>query len=148
MPFKRPSTMSIQAFLHEFDKCLFKTKTYSITMSDTILAYQLLKSANLSTHHEGLIKATIPDLQYSIIKDQLKKLFQEPQDRSNKQRTLLKLKEPSWKKNSAIWKPSISTRKTHYSPVPNNSPPCLLIFGFSGSEQFSDPPFYLDSPVY
>ena len=71
-----------------------------------------------------------------------------PQDRSNKQRTLLKLKEPSWKKNSAIWKPSISTRKTHYSPVPNNSPPCLLIFGFSGSEQFPDPPFYLDSPVY
>ena len=77
MPFKRPSTMSIQAFLHEFDKCLFKTKTYSITMSDTILAYQLLKSANLSTHHEELIKATIPDLQYSIIKDHLKKLFQD-----------------------------------------------------------------------
>ena len=44
-------------------------------MSDDILAYQLLNSANLSTHHEELIKATIPDLQYNIMKDQLKKTF-------------------------------------------------------------------------
>ena len=70
MTSKRPSTMSIQACLDEFDKQLFKT-----TMSDDILAYQLLNSANLSTHHEELIKATIPDLQYNIMKDQLKKTF-------------------------------------------------------------------------
>ena len=67
--------MPIQAFLNEFDKHLFKTKTYGISMSDNILVYQLLKSANLSTHHEELIKATIPDLQYNIMKDQLKKTF-------------------------------------------------------------------------
>ena len=58
--------MSIQAFLDKFDKRLFKTKTYGTTMSDDILAYQLLKSANLSTDHEELIKATIPDLQYNM----------------------------------------------------------------------------------
>ena len=40
--FKRPSAMSFQAFLNEFDKRLFKTKTYDTTMSDNILAYQLL----------------------------------------------------------------------------------------------------------
>ena len=51
---------------NEFDKRLFKTKTYGTTMSDDILAYQLLKSANLSTDHEELIKATIPDLQYNM----------------------------------------------------------------------------------
>ena len=73
--FKRPSAMSFQAFLNEFDKRLFKTKTYDTTMSDNILAYQLLKSANLSTHYEELIKATIPDLQYNIMKDQLQKTF-------------------------------------------------------------------------
>ena len=56
-----PSTMSIQAFLNEFDKHLFKTKTYGPTMSDEILAYQLLKSENLSSHHEKLIKKTIPN---------------------------------------------------------------------------------------
>ena len=73
--FKRPSAMSFQPFLNEFDKRRFKTKTYDTTMSDDILAYQLLKSANLSTHYEELIKATIPDLQYNIMKDQLQKTF-------------------------------------------------------------------------
>ena len=37
-------------------------------MADDILAYDLLKSANLATH-----EATIPDHQYNIMKDQLKK---------------------------------------------------------------------------
>ena len=44
-------------------------------MSDDILAYRLLKSANLSSYHEELIKATIADLKYNIMKDQLKKTF-------------------------------------------------------------------------
>ena len=55
MTFKRLSAMSIQVFLNELDEHLFKTKTYGKTMSDDILAYQLLKSANLSTHLEELI---------------------------------------------------------------------------------------------
>ena len=63
MTFKRWTTMSIQAFLNEFDKRLFKTKTYGTIISDNILGYQLLKLANLLTHHEALIEATIPDLQ-------------------------------------------------------------------------------------
>ena len=65
--------MFTQEFLNEFDKHLFKTKTYSTVMSDNIFAYQLLKSANFSTHHEELIKVTIPDLQYNIMEDKLKK---------------------------------------------------------------------------
>ena len=65
--------MFIQEFLNEFDKHLFKTKTYGTVMSDNIFAYQLLKSANFSTHQEELIKAPMPDLQYNIMKDKLKK---------------------------------------------------------------------------
>ena len=71
MTFKRPSTISIPAF----EKHLFKTKFYGTTMSHDILSYQLLKSANLSTHYEQLIKATVPDLQFNIMKDQVKKTF-------------------------------------------------------------------------
>ena len=67
--------MSIQAYLNEFDKRLFKTNSYGTMMSDDILAYRLLKSANLSSYYEELIKATIPDLKYNIMKDQLKKTF-------------------------------------------------------------------------
>ena len=75
MTFKRPSDVSIQAYLNEFDMRFFKTKSYGTVMSDDILAYRLLKSANLSSFHEELVKATILDLQYNIMKDQLKKTF-------------------------------------------------------------------------
>ena len=67
--------MSIQAFLNEFDKRMCKTKSYGTVQSDDVLAYCLLKSANLSNNHEELIKATIPELKYDLMKDQLKKTF-------------------------------------------------------------------------
>ena len=44
-------------------------------MSDDILAHRSLKSINLSSYHEKFVKATIPDLQNDIMKDQLKKAF-------------------------------------------------------------------------
>ena len=48
--------MSIQAYLNEFDKRLFKTKFYCAEMADDILIYRLLKSANFSSYHEELVK--------------------------------------------------------------------------------------------
>ena len=54
MAFKRPSHMSIQAYLNEFDKSLFKTMSYGPAISDDILPYRLLTSANLSCYHEEL----------------------------------------------------------------------------------------------
>ena len=46
-------------------------------MSEDILAYRLLKSANLSNEQKQkqIIKATLPELQYDSMKDQLKKTF-------------------------------------------------------------------------
>ena len=44
-------------------------------MSDDILAYRLLKSANLSEQHEQLAKTTISDLKFDTMKDKLKKIF-------------------------------------------------------------------------
>ena len=44
-------------------------------MSDYILPYRLLKLTNSFSYHEELVKPTIPDLQYDIMKDQLKKTF-------------------------------------------------------------------------
>ena len=38
MTFKRPSNRSMQAYFNEFDKRLFKTKSYGNMMSDDILA--------------------------------------------------------------------------------------------------------------
>ena len=67
--------MSIQAFSNEFDKQLYITKTCGAVQSNDVLAYCLLKSANLSNNHEELIKATIPEIKYDLMKGQLKKTF-------------------------------------------------------------------------
>ena len=67
--------MSIQEFLNKFDKRLYKMKSYRTVQLDSILAYCLLKSANLSNNHEELIKAIIPELKHNLIKDQLKETF-------------------------------------------------------------------------
>lgn len=48
--------MSIQSFLNEFLKRLFKTKSYSNIISEDVLAYRFLKSANISNQHKQLIK--------------------------------------------------------------------------------------------
>ena len=44
-------------------------------MSSDILAYRLLKSANLSEQHEQLARATIAKFDYESMKGQLKKIF-------------------------------------------------------------------------
>ena len=50
------------------------TRLYK-TQSDDILAYCLLKSANLSNSHKELTEAKVPELKYDLMKDQLKKTF-------------------------------------------------------------------------
>ena len=59
--YHRPTNTTIQEFLIEFEKRYNKTKSYGTTMSDDLLAYRLLKSANLSQQHEQLAKVTVPD---------------------------------------------------------------------------------------
>ena len=73
--FRRPAKMTILEILNEFEKRFYKTKSYDTTLSDDTLAYRLIKAANLSSQHEELIKATITDLKYDLVKDRLKKTF-------------------------------------------------------------------------
>ena len=73
--YKRSSSTSMQEFLNELTRRYNKTKSYGTTMSEDILAYRLLKSANLSEQHEQLAKATASDLKSDVMKDQLKKIF-------------------------------------------------------------------------
>ena len=73
--FRRPSDMSMTDFINEFERLHSKTKEHGTEMSADILAYRLLKSANLSDTHEQLAKATITSLTYDSMKTQLKKIF-------------------------------------------------------------------------
>ena len=67
--------MSMKDYMIEFERLLSKTKAHGSNMSEDILAYRLLRSANISQHHEQLARATISDLNYQNMKLQLKKIF-------------------------------------------------------------------------
>ena len=73
--FQRSPDMSISDFIIEFERLLSKTKSYGTTMSSDILAYRVLKSANISEQHEQLARATVADFTYEEMKDKLKKIF-------------------------------------------------------------------------
>ena len=78
--YRRPNNTSIRDFLVEFEKRHYKTKSHGTTMSDDLLAYRLIKAANLSPQHEQLIKATISELKFEVVKDQLNKTFSDSQN--------------------------------------------------------------------
>ena len=73
--YKRKSNTSIRDFLTEFEKRYHKTKSHGTVWSDDLLAYRLLKSANLTTRDEQLVKATIGELKYETVKTKLTKIF-------------------------------------------------------------------------
>ena len=72
--FRRPADMSIKDY-NEFERLLSKTKKFGTTVSPDILAYRLLKSANLEKSQEQLIRATVKDLSFIEMQLQLKKIF-------------------------------------------------------------------------
>ena len=73
--YKRSENSSIQEFLVEFDQRFNKLRRHQTTISEDLLGFKLLKSANLSDHHEQLIKATISCIDYENIKKKIKSIF-------------------------------------------------------------------------
>ena len=73
--FRRPSNMTMNEYIIEFERLLCRTRSHGSQMSENILAYRLLKSANLTSHHEELARATLTKLDYENMKLQLKKIF-------------------------------------------------------------------------
>ena len=73
--FQRSPDMTMSDFIIQFERNLSKTKSYGTTMSSDILAYRLLKSANVSEQHEQLARATVNAFTYDEMKDKLKKIF-------------------------------------------------------------------------
>ncbi|CAF3728331.1 unnamed protein product [Rotaria socialis] len=55
-----------------------KIKKYSLDLPDGVLAYRVLKSANVTDQEQQLARATLSDLTYYNMKQQLKKIFGNP----------------------------------------------------------------------
>ena len=89
--FKRSGSMTMSNFITEFENLHNTVKTHNITYPDGVLAYRLMKAANISPEHERLCKATVETgkWSYEAVCDQLKKIFSEiplsPNDNPNSQ---------------------------------------------------------------
>ena len=64
------SNVLILQYINEFEKCPNKVKIYGGDMPDSVLAYRFLKNTNLKQTKEQLIKVTINNSIYSLMKDQ------------------------------------------------------------------------------
>ena len=81
--YKRQDNTTIRSFLAEFEKCFHKTRSYGTLISGNLLAYYQIKSANLTARDEQLVKATINELSYDIVKSKLIKIFLEDNEIPN-----------------------------------------------------------------
>ena len=78
--YRKQLNLTIRDFLTEFEKRHHKNKSYGTTISDNVLAYRILKAANLPTRDEQLVKATITELKYDSVKLKLIKIFSDNSD--------------------------------------------------------------------
>ena len=73
--FIRPASMTISDYIIHFEKFHNKAKGYKMEIHDGVLAYRLLNNTTISESHKQLIRATLPDLRYTTMKEQLKRVF-------------------------------------------------------------------------
>ena len=62
--FQRPTDMNIIDYLHKFERLYYDIQRYEMTLPPGVLAYRVLKSANLTPEKRQLATATIKELTY------------------------------------------------------------------------------------
>ena len=71
----RPEDSSISDYIIHFERLYNKAKSYKMEIHDGVLAYRLLNNANISDTHKQLIRATVSEMNYKNMKEQLNKIF-------------------------------------------------------------------------
>ena len=72
--YQRPQNMAINDYIQEFEKKRKKNADKGIEIPDVVLAYRLLKSANITENQHQMVRATIAKITYKDMKEQLKKV--------------------------------------------------------------------------
>ena len=78
--YSRPDDVSMEEYTREFNQCykhMVQTRGKDDLFEDGIRAYFLLQQANLSNNQKVLIRATVSDLSYNNMEDQLKRTYGE-----------------------------------------------------------------------
>ena len=73
--FQRPNDMNICEYINKFEQLNQKLVNFKITLPSAVLAYQLLKNANLPPATRDLIRATVASLTYDAMKKQIKAIY-------------------------------------------------------------------------
>ena len=98
--FKRTSGMTMASFILEFERLHSELKDYGCTYPDGVLAYRVMKSANISKEHEQLCRATVESdkWSYALVCQQLRKIFNDfsALQSSVSERPTIKLEQPSY----------------------------------------------------
>ena len=84
--FQRPHEMGVTDFLNAFERLNNKLKKNKMILPEGVLAYRVLKSANLTTEQEQLARATVTDITYKAMCDKLKSIFGDNKQPSNENR--------------------------------------------------------------
>ena len=72
---KKTKSLTMQQYLLEFETKLDKTTSLGIVWPDDIIAFRLLKNANLPEQDHRLAKATVGGLEYEKVKEKLSFIF-------------------------------------------------------------------------
>ena len=80
--FQRDKNMSIQEYTIEFEDLHYNLSKYKIVLPEAVLVYRYLNSANLSEHHKEMVRATIADLTYSNMVQQVKAIYHDAYHKS------------------------------------------------------------------
>ena len=70
--------MLLQDYTIEFEELHHNMQKYAIKLPDEVLAYRYPNSANLSKQLKEIVRATVDDLKYEEMVDQVKKVFNDP----------------------------------------------------------------------
>ena len=125
--YTRPANCAVSDYCNEFRRKYQKVKATGTELSEPVLAYRLLKSANLNKADVRLIKATVPLMTFDEMSQQLNKTFlgeipnllhsvnptKKKRKRQNKGDQWIKRKGNSVNEKSEV----ISSEKSEVSPI-------------------------------
>lgn len=73
--FVRPHGMFVSDFLEEFEKLKKQVEDYEIFLPEKVLAYRVLKSANLTEEREKYVKTRVSEFTYTAVSVLLRKIM-------------------------------------------------------------------------
>ena len=77
--FRRPADMGLNDYLRKFEILKNQCESFQTVLSDDLLAYCMLESANLSVDKKELVRATLTDMTTKEMREKLRRIFPEIQ---------------------------------------------------------------------